>query len=226
MVYDGETQVKMYSIQYLLGIALLASVSSMCFAQNTGEIILEKAVAVPNSPKLQESEKDHFERLKQHAEQSDATAQFQLAAMYADGRGVAKDVHQAIKYYVQAAQQGHASAQFHLGRLYESQGFVQDQQKAVYWYSRAGEQGYSLKYLAAMYYEGRGVQQDYAQAFKLFQTSAEAGDIDSQYQLGKMYIVGEGVKKNNTQAIFWLEKAAKHGHGEAKSLLVEMQSTS
>lgn len=44
-------------------------------------------------------------------------AQFDLAQMYEDGRGVPKDRPEAIKWYHKAAEQGHAVAAFLLKKL-------------------------------------------------------------------------------------------------------------
>lgn len=188
----------------------------------TSSIACAEHVVLPNSPRLTVSEQNHVEQVQQLAEQGDATAQFQLAAIYQEGRGVAQSDQSAIKWYERAAEQGHAAAQFHLGRLYEHEGAMQDYKKAVKWYRKAGEQGYSVKYLAAMYVEGRGVKQSIATAFQLFKTSAEAGDIDSQYQLGKMYQAGQGTLQSDDQAIFWFEQAARHGHTDARLILDSM----
>lgn len=206
----------------ILWMAVFLSIPNISFAENAVQAVSEKIV-VANSPRLAQSEQDSFAYMKQAAEQGNATAQFQLAAMYQDGRGVEKNNKEAARYYNKAAKQGHAAAQFHLACLHEQEGTLQDYKQAEKWYRKAGEQGYSVKYLAAMYMEGRGVKQNTATAFELFKTSAEAGDIDSQYQLGKMYITGQGAQQSDDQAVFWLQKAARHGHGDARLLLESMQ---
>ena len=45
------------------------------------------------------------------AEQGDAEAQYMLADMYDEGHGVPQDDAEAIKWYLKAAEQGHADAQ-------------------------------------------------------------------------------------------------------------------
>ena len=52
------------------------------------------------------------------ADQGDASAQYNLGFMYADGRGVPQNYAEALKWYRLAADQGHASAQFNLGLMY------------------------------------------------------------------------------------------------------------
>jgi TPR repeat protein len=56
--------------------------------------------------------------LKTLAEQGHQDAQYQLAAMYRAGRGVAKNHDSAAYWYGKAAEQGHAKAQYNLGVLY------------------------------------------------------------------------------------------------------------
>ena len=53
------------------------------------------------------------------AEQGNASAQFILGFMYANGYGVPKDDQAAVKWYRLAAEQGHAKAQSNLGVMYE-----------------------------------------------------------------------------------------------------------
>ena len=65
-----------------------------------------------------------------------------LGVMYADGRGVAKEDVEAVKWYRKAAEQDYESAQFNLGVAYETgRGVAKDEEKAVEWYRKAAEQG-------------------------------------------------------------------------------------
>jgi TPR repeat protein len=69
------------------------------------------------------------------AERGDAQAQIKLAAMYEEGRGVAKDLAEAARWYRLAAEQGHAKAQNILGVLYaEGQGVARDHIEAYKWF--------------------------------------------------------------------------------------------
>lgn len=70
--------------------------------------------------------------------------------------------------------------------------------------------------LAAMYYHGRNVTQDYKQAFDWYTKAAEQGYADAQYNLGVAYINGQGVKRNYTQAAAWNTRAAEQGHIDAQ----------
>ena len=64
--------------------------------------------------------------------------------MYDEGRGVAKDDAEAVKWYRKAAEQGYASAQHNLGVCYaDGEGVEKDEDEAVKWLRRAAEQGES-----------------------------------------------------------------------------------
>ena len=123
------------------------------------------------------------------AEQGNASAQFNLGNMYANGRGVKQDDFEAVKWYRQAAEQGHAKAQFNLGVRYaKGQGVKQDDVEAVKWYRKAAEQGYTDAQfnLGAMYAKGQGVRQDKEQAKEWFGKACDNGDQDGCEYYGKL----------------------------------------
>ena len=63
-----------------------------------------------------------------------------LAAIYAEGRGVAKDPIQSAGWYRLAAEAGDAKAQFELANCYaEGRGVAPDWGQAVRWYRKAAE---------------------------------------------------------------------------------------
>ncbi|KQQ31859.1 hypothetical protein ASF61_16015 [Duganella sp. Leaf126] len=69
--------------------------------------------------------------------------------------------------------------------------------------------------LGLMYYMGRGVPQDYQQAFEWHHKAALQGKADAQYVVGAMYYTGNAVIQDHRQAVSWFRKAAQQGHGEA-----------
>ena len=75
-------------------------------------------------------------------QQGNASGQYNLGVMYADGRGVARDDAEAVRWYRRAAEQGNASGQVNLGLRYSTgRGVARDDAEAVRWYRRAAEQG-------------------------------------------------------------------------------------
>ena len=78
------------------------------------------------------SAQDDLDTVRQAAEQGDATAQFNLGLMYANGEGVPEDDAEAVRWYRMAAEQGLAIAQFNLGVKYDfGEGVPKDGAEAV-----------------------------------------------------------------------------------------------
>lgn len=65
--------------------------------------------------------------------------------------------------------------------------------------------------LGLLYYDGKGVPQDYVEAAKWFQESADRGYARAQHNLGEMYFTGQGVKRDYVQAYKWLNLCAAAG---------------
>lgn len=55
--------------------------------------------------------------------------------------------------------------------------------------------------LGKLYFNGRGVEKSYTEAFKWYKKAAEKGLPESQYYLGKLYVTGRGVRQSYTEAI-------------------------
>ena len=65
-----------------------------------------------------------------------------LAVLYVMGKGVPRDIAEAVKWYRRAADQGNALAQYNLGMRYsEGDGVPQDLIEAYAWLSLASAQG-------------------------------------------------------------------------------------
>ena len=59
------------------------------------------------------------------------------------------------------------------------------------------------RFLGAIFYYGRGVTQDYAEAAKWYKKAAEQGDSGAQNILGAMYERGKGIPKDFVEAYKW-----------------------
>ena len=91
---------------------------------------------------------------------------------------------------VEAAEQGDATAQYRLGRIYHfGKGMPKDYAEAMRWYSKAAEQGYAIAQynVGLMHAAGQGVPVDYAESVKWFRKAAEQGNADAQSILSGMY---------------------------------------
>ena len=73
--------------------------------------------------------------------------------------------------------------------------------------------------LASMYYYGRGVPQDYAEAVRWYRKAAEQGYAKDQLILGDIYYLGKAVPQNMAGAAHWYRKAAEQGDPKAQSSL-------
>ena len=128
---------------------------------------------------------DYAEAVKwfrEAADQGDAAAQFNLGMMFREGQGVDQDHVEAVTWFRMAAEQGHAEAQNCVGYAYAS-GFLQvpeahqrehrgerlDYEEAARWWRKAAEQDHpgAQFNLGMMYADGKGVPQDYVEAYKM-----------------------------------------------------------
>ena len=117
------------------------------------------------------------------ADQGNAEAQFNLGFLYENGKGVAKDNVEAVKWYRKAAEQGDASAQTNLGFMYENgKGVAKDNVEAVKWYRKAAEGGDAEAQfnLGVMYMLGKGVKKSAVDAYVWFNFAAAAGDENAK----------------------------------------------
>jgi len=159
-----------------------------------------------------------FGALRTAATKGDATAQFEVAARYAEGRGVPQNLTDAAEWFERAAKQGLAPAQFRLGGLYEKGlGVKKDLETARRLYLAAGEagNGKALHNLAVLYAEGVDGRPDYQTAAKWFRKAADYGVTDSQYNLAILYARGIGVESNMTEAYKWFALAAREGDADS-----------
>ncbi|RYF88639.1 MAG: hypothetical protein EON95_20040 [Caulobacteraceae bacterium] len=158
------------------------------------------------------------EPLRFAASNGDARAQFEVAAIYTEGRAVPEDLAQAAVWYERAAAQGFAPAQYRLGNLYENgRGVTKDLQQARLWYQRAAEAGnrMSMHNLAALYAGGELGKQDFGPASEWFEQAASRGMKDSQFNLGMLYARGLGVKQDMLTSYKWFSLAAERGDKDA-----------
>jgi localization factor PodJL len=152
------------------------------------------------------------------AASGDPAAAYEVATRYAEGRGVAQDLHQAAMWYEVAAKGGLAPAMFRLGALYEKgTGVTKDLAQARRYYLAAAERGNAnaMHNIGVLYAEGLDGKPDFKSAAEWFTKSASMGISDSQYNLAVLYARGIGVERNLNEAYLWFALAANRGDGEA-----------
>lgn len=156
--------------------------------------------------------------LRLAAAKGDPSAQFDVAARFAEGRGVKQDFEQAAVWYQRAANKGFPQAQYRLAALYERGIGVQaDPGRARLWYKRAAEQGNlkAMHNLAVMSAGRDTASADYTTALQWFQKAAQHGLSDSQFNLGVLTESGMGIEKDEVAAYTWFALAARNGDKEA-----------
>jgi localization factor PodJL len=157
-------------------------------------------------------------RLRDAALGGDAAAAFEVAARYAEGRGVLPDMPTAVVWYERAANVGLAPAQYRLGSIYEKGlGVPKDLTKAQEWYQRAADAGNvkAMHNLAVLYAEGAGGEPNLERAAQLFRMAAERGVRDSQFNLAILHARGLGVPQDLIVAYKWFGVAASSGDAES-----------
>lgn len=166
--------------------------------------------------------------LRAAAAAGDARAQFEVAAIYTEGRAVPEDLAEAAIWYERAASQGFAPAQYRLGTLYEhGNGVEKDLSLARLWYQRAAESGNRLAMhnLAALYAGGELGPQQFDAAAKWFEEAANRGMKDSQFNLGMLYARGLGVPQDLAQSYKWFGIAASRGDADAAKARDDMAAS-
>ena len=148
------------------------------------------------------------------------------------------ETDKAVTSLQYAAENGHALAQWKLGRMYaDGDGVPHDDLRAFEYFRRIvnahGEENASQNrqryvanaFVALGHYYRDGipnspVKADASRARDMFSYAASFfGDPDAQFNLGRLYLKGEGVQKDPKQAVRWLALAANKGQFEAQATL-------
>jgi len=151
-----------------------------------------------------------------------APAQVNLAMMYLQGWGVARNDGTALYWLTLAAQQGHPVGLFDLGQLYlKGCGVRKDYAEALRLFQEAASKGNAAAEvnIGYMYDVGSGVPRNLAVAVEWYRKAAEAGEPAGEFNLGDLYRQGEGVPQNDSSALEWFEKAAAQGHRRAEAMM-------
>ena len=135
----------------------------------------------------------------------------------------------ALAQWAPLAEEGHAWAQYNLGRIYsEGHSVPKNNKTALKWYTLAADQGHARAQsnLGVLYDLGLGILENNETAVKLYTLAAEQGNAIAQSNLGTMYDHGNGVSTNYERAYMWYNLAAYNGDPKGaennKSIAKEM----
>lgn len=166
---------------------------------------------------VKQNYEEAFKWFNKAAEVGDVDAHAWLGDMYFYGYGVPKNLALAREWYEKAANAGHSHGQYRMGEYcywgYEGEEH-KDAKKAFEWYLKAAKQDQldSIFMVARMYWDGDGVQRDYAESVRWDARGAELGHAGCQCNLGYAYDRGLGVQKRDAaKAKELYMKAAENG---------------
>ena len=100
---------------------------------------------------------------------------------------------------------------YYLGLVYEEQERYDDAVESLE-FAASSDVVEAMYYLGQMYYYGKNVPVDKAQASEWYLKAAKKGHDDSQFSLGLMLYKGDGIEKNEESGIRWINEAAKSGN--------------
>lgn len=159
----------------------------------------------------------------------DPRAAYRAARHLAGLSGGRQDAAAAAALMTQAAQGGHAQAQYELGMLHHngSAQLAKDAHRAAHWLVKAAAQGSipAQCILAGYHRDGLGgLPVRPSRAAALYRHAAVSSDRcapAAQYELAKLYRSGLGVQQDRKQALRWLSASADSGNPDAQRALAE-----
>ena len=151
------------------------------------------------------------------AEAGEPAAARNLGHLYRTGRGVARDLAQALRWYRRAADQGFAGAQANLGDMFaRGQGVATDYAAAAVWFHRAAVQGHvAAQYNLGLLYEtGLGVEVSEETAMAWYHRAAGAGHQGALERLSRLVAGGASPASAEELALEPPEGAIEPAHAE------------
>jgi uncharacterized protein len=159
-----------------------------------------------------------FAEWKAAAEAGQAEAQFDLGVLYAQGKGVQRDLTMAERWYRKSAEQGNAEAEFALGQMYSrGWGVPRDEADALRWFQMASNPDADGPATDWSLIGDYGMPQDDKQAAYWYELAAQKGHAEAQFNLGRLYATGKGVPHDEEQAARWVRAAASQGYAPAQA---------
>jgi len=160
-----------------------------------------------------------FSETLQQARNGDSEAQYNVGAMYQNGRGVAANRNKAIEWYTRAADQGNSKAMSRLELMEANRSsFNSEMQHAE---NGNAESQYNI---GNMFTKGNGTGIDLKQAVSWYEKAASQGHIKAAYKLGLAHYEGAGVRKSGKQALKWFSIAADDGYAPAHYYLGKLHA--
>lgn len=135
--------------------------------------------------------------------------EFALGTCYEKSIGTVKNESIALYWYQKAADNGHAIAQYYVGKFYQFGVCVNiDYNKAFHYYSLSAnnECSYSINILGYCYLKGIGTSIDQTKAFELYLKAANMNNKIAKCNVAICYEDGVGTKKDSEKAMEWYKR--------------------
>lgn len=167
---------------------------------------------------------EFFQLITKAANYGLADAQLLTGDAFALGLGTEVDRALAIDWYLKAADQGAALAQYKLAKQLLDAG---DESSAEVHLAQSAAQEFApAQYELAMILKQRASQEGWDHVAVLFEKAARNGHNQAQFELGQLYAKGLGLVVDLEQARHWFSQSAQNGYPEAKKALEELASFS
>jgi len=139
---------------------------------------------------------------------------FYLAQFYEFGTTTTKDMDNAVKFYIEAANKGDSLAQYKVGNYYKTglPNLKQDEAKAFKYLYKSYLEGNvdNCYFIGSIFLKGIDkVPQDFTVAVKMFQISDYY--IDARFNLGLCYYNGFGVSRDYKRAYSYFINSTMEG---------------
>lgn len=172
----------------------------------------------------QDDSQAHF-YLNRSAQEGHADGECHLALMYLQGKHVDKNKEEAFQWFInKSARKGNAEAQYQLGLMYgEAVRQRADRstiKKVAGYLKSSAAQGHGGAQLALYSYHWRLIGLERKDWLAYLESSANLGNAEAQYLLGKQLLSGEDyqgdkVPQNHDKALIYITLSAEQGYRKA-----------
>ncbi len=180
----------------------IAQAAEYSKAKDEAEVLYQKGVAYYEEEKYESASKAYSKA----AEKGHAGAQYNLAIMYEQGKGIKKDIEKAGQLCGEAAEQSFAKAIQHLNSNYRScrvSEVKQNNAGSCLLVAAAGNA--EAQFIVGMLYSlGMVFEKNPKESMKWILKAAEQGHVLAQEQAIRAYYEGFGIPKDTEKMYGWL----------------------
>ncbi len=165
-------------------------------------LAIENQLVIDQNEQPRDGDIQNVDMLKRQAREGNSDAEYKLALLYANGRGVKKNLKIAFDWALKSAEHGNCNAQYYVSRhyYYAIQADLLNAQRSKRLNKLASYKEECLKWL---------------------NKAAENGNIKAMLTYGKFLYYGNevlSIHKNSSLAEYWIERSANSGNAEAQCI--------